>query len=175
MRSGDLDITFCLDPVLEEGYRSFVVCSYAMAWVGSPKLVERDRIYSVAEVGAMPLITFPRGSPPCRMIAPYFQDESVLAAQSSNSNSLPTMIRLTLDGFGVAAIPTIVVQRELASGELVQVQVNKPFPPLDFIAGYHPVPGSLLTERVAELARRTAAEFCAEADPRLAWIKRADQ
>jgi len=170
MKSGELDITFCLDPVLEEGYRSFVVCSYAMSWVGSPKLVERDRVYTVAELGAMPLITFQRGSPPYRMIAPYFQDESVLASQLSNSNSLPTMIRLAIDGFGVAAIPTIVVQRELAAGELVQVQVNKPFPPLPFIASYHPVPGSLLTERVAELARRTAAVFCAEADPSLAWI-----
>ncbi|MBM6581180.1 LysR family transcriptional regulator [Microvirga sp. BT689] len=175
LKSGELDIAFCLDPVLEEGYRSFVVCSYAMAWVGSPKLVERDQLYSVAELGAMPLITFPRGSPPYRMIAPYFQDESVLASQLSNSNSLPTMIRLALDGFGVAAIPTIVVQRELASGELVQVQINKPFPPLTFIASYCPVPGSLLTERVAELARRTAADFCAAANPSLAWIDRGGQ
>lgn len=171
MRSGDLDITFCLDPVLEEGYRSFVLCSYAMSWIGSPKLVDSGRIYTVAELAAMPLITFQRGSPPYRMIAPYFQDESVLASQLSNSNSLPTMIRLAIDGFGVAAVPTIVVQKELASGELVSVRVNKPFPPLNFIASYHPAPGSLLTGRVAELARRTAAEFCTEIDPGLAWVE----
>ncbi|WP_112662273.1 LysR family transcriptional regulator [Microvirga flavescens] len=171
MKSGDLDITFCLDPLLEEGYRSFVVCTYAMSWVGSPKLIDKNRIYSVAELGAMPLITFQRGSPPYRMIAPYFQDESVLASQLSNSNSLPTMIRLAMDGFGVAAVPTAVVQREIALGDLVSVKVNKPFPPLDFIASYHPVPGSLLTERVAELARRTALEFCAEIDPGIAWVE----
>ena len=170
MKSGELDITFCLDPLLEEGYRSFVVCTYAMSWVGSPKMVEKDRIYTVAELGAMPLITFQRGSPPYRMIAPYFQDESVLAGQLSNSNSLPTMIRLAMDGFGVAAVPTIVVQRELALGDLVSVRVNKPFPPLAFVTSYHPVPGSLLTERVAELARQTAAAFCAEIDPGLAWV-----
>ena len=170
MKSGELDITFCLDPILEEGYRSFVVCSYAMSWVGSPKLIDGNRVYSVAELGAMPLITFQRGSPPYRMIAPYFQDESVLASQLSNSNSLPTMIRLAMDGFGIAAVPTIVVQRELASGELVCAQVNKPFPPLDFIASYHPTPGSLLTARVAELARQTVTEFCEEIDPRLVWV-----
>jgi DNA-binding transcriptional LysR family regulator len=169
MRRGELDITFCLEPLLEEGYRSFVVCSYAMSWIGSPKVVNPDRVYTVAELGAMPLITFQRGSPPYRMIAPYFQDESVLAAQLSNSNSLPTMIRLALDGFGVGAIPTIVVQRELASKELVQVQVSKPFPPLSFVACYHPVPGSLLTAKIAEIARRTAAAFCSEVDPALAW------
>ncbi|WP_210495269.1 LysR family transcriptional regulator [Microvirga antarctica] len=171
LKSGDLDISFCLDPVLEEGYRSFVICNYAMSWVGSPRLIDRDRVYSVAELGAMPLITFQRGSPPYRMIAPYFQDESVLASQLSNSNSLPTMIRLAIDGFGVAAIPTINVQRELKSGELVSVQVSKPFPPLAFIASYHPVPGLLLTERVAELARRTALEFCEEIEPGLAWVE----
>ncbi|NIX75020.1 LysR family transcriptional regulator [Microvirga sp. c23x22] len=170
MKNGELDITFCLDPILEEGYRSFVVCSYAMSWVGSPKLVDEDRIYTVAELGTMPLITFQRGSPPYRMIAPYFQDESVLASQLSNSNSLPTMIRLAMDGFGIAAVPTIVVEKELDSGDLASVQVNKPFPPLTFIASYHPVPGSLLTERVAELAKRTAAEFCSETVPGLAWV-----
>lgn len=171
MRNGDIDITFCLDPVLEEGYRSFVVCTYAMSWVGSPRLVESDRVYSVAELAAMPLITFQRGSPPYRMVAPYFQDESVLAAQLSNSNSLTTMIRLAIDGFGLAAIPTIVVQRELESGGLVNAKVAKPFPPLPFVASYHPAPGSHLTERVAEIARRTAVEFCGEGDGSIVWTE----
>ena len=169
MRHGEIDITFCLDPVLEEGYRSFVVCTYAMSWVGSPRLVERDRVYSVAELGAMPLITFQRGSPPDRMIAPYFQDENVLASQLSNSNSLPTMIRLAIDGFGLAPIPTIVVQRELDTGSLISLKVSKPFPALTFVASYHPAPGSHLTERVAEIARRAAAEFCLAAEQSMAW------
>lgn len=168
MRSGTVDIAFCLDPVLEEGFRSFVICTYAMSWVGSPKLVERGRVYSVAELGAMSLITFPRNSPPYRVIAPYFLDESVLASQLSNSNSLPAMIRLAIDGFGVAAVPPIVVGRELQSGELISMEVHKPFPPLPLLATYHA--GSATVERLAELARSTAQEFCAGVDPALAWV-----
>lgn len=167
MHNGTVDLAFCLDPVLEEGYRSFVICTYAMSWVGSPKLVERDRLYSVAELGAMPLITFPRNSPPYRVIAPYFLDESVLASQLSSSNSLPAMIRLAIDGFGIAAVPTLVVQDEIKSGKLISMQVRKPFPPLPFVATYHPRAGHL--EKVAELARQSAHEFCADVDPSLAW------
>lgn len=167
MRNGTVDLAFCLDPVLEEGYRSFVICTYAMSWVGSPKLAQRGRVYSVAELGALPLITFPRNSPPYRMITPYFLDESVLASQLSNCNSLPAMIRLAIDGFGIAAVPTIVVRRELQSGELVSMEVRKPFPPMPIVATYHPKAGHL--ERVAELARQSAQEFCASVDPALAW------
>lgn len=169
MRAGDLDMSFCLDPVLEQGYRSFVICNYAMAWVGSPKLIDRDRVYSVAELGAMPLITFPRSSPPYRMIAPYFQDESVLASQLSNSNSLPTMIRLASEGFGVAAVPAICVQKEIAAGELVATRVAKSLPHLSVIANYRPGPDAAVLERIAEIAKASTAEFLGGVDAALAW------
>jgi DNA-binding transcriptional LysR family regulator len=171
MRSGDLDACFCLDPVLEEGHRSFVVCTYAMSWVGSPRLVEADRVYSVAELAELPLIAYQRNTPPYRMIAPYFQDESVLAAGMSNSNSLPTMIRLAVDGFGIAAIPTIVVAREVARGELVGLTVDKPFPPLPFVATFHPRPGTgpAFVAQVAEITRQVAAAYCAGVADDLAW------
>ena len=173
LKSGELDIAFCLDPVLEEGYRSFVVCSYAMAWVGSPKLVARDQLLFSRGTRSHAAHHVPT------WLAAVSDDRALFPRRECSCfpvvdfNSLPTMIRLALDGFGVAAIPTIVVQRELASGELVQVQINKPFPPLTFIASYCPVPGSLSTEKVAELARRTATNFCAEANPSLAWSREA--
>lgn len=169
MRQGDLEIAFCMEPVVEEGFRNFVVCNYAMAWIGSPAMVDPARVYSINELAGMPLITFQRNSPPYRMIAPYFQDESVLAAQLSTSNSLPTMIRLAIDGFGVAAVPPVVIPRELAEGKLVLLKVSKPFPPLGFVASYNTLMGPELTEHLAGEARAAAAEFCAGVDPALAW------
>ncbi|MBS7695886.1 MULTISPECIES: LysR family transcriptional regulator [unclassified Chelatococcus] len=169
MRDGEIDLNFCLDPVLEEGYRSFVVCTYSMSWVASPKLAQPGRVYSVAELGAMPLITFQRHTPPYRTIAPYFQDESVLASQLSFSNSLPAMIRLAIDGFGVAAVPTLCVARDIEAGLLVDMDVVKPLPPMQFIANYHPAPGSVLIERVVSLAKETVSEFCSSIDPTKAW------
>ncbi len=169
MRQGDLDMAVCMEPVLEEGYRNFVVCTYAMSWVGSPSKIDPARVYTTADLAAMPLITFQRNSPPYRMIAPYFQDESVLASQLNTSNSLPTMIRLAIDGFGIAAIPTVVIQREIAEGQLAVLRVSKPFPPLSFIASYHTGPGTTL-EPVIELARQAVTSFCGEVDPALAWV-----
>ncbi|CAH1654646.1 DNA-binding transcriptional LysR family regulator [Hyphomicrobiales bacterium] len=170
MRDGEIDLNFCLDPVLEEGYRSFVVCTYSLSWVASPKLAEAGRVYSVAELGAMPLITFQRHTPPYRAIAPYFQDESVLASQLSFSNSLTTMIRLTIDGFGVAAVPTLCVAKDIEAGLLIDMNVAKPLPPMQFIANYHPAPGAVLMERVVSLAKESASDFCASIDPAKAWV-----
>ena len=161
LREDALDVAFSMEPVLDDGFRNFVLCSYAMAWVASPAHFDVTRRYDLSELAELPIITFPRNSPPYRMIAPYFQDESVLARQLSTSNSLPTMIRLAMDGFGVAAVPPVVVRRELAEGQLAVLGVTKAFPPLPFIASYHSAPNTVLVERVVALARQTADAYCA--------------
>lgn len=169
LRHDALQIAICMEPVVEDGFSNFVVCNYAMAWVASPRRFDVERTFEVSELGRLPIISFPPSSPPFRMIAPYFQDESVLASQLSISNSLPTMVRLAVDGIGVAAVPPVVIPRELAAGELAILKVRKPFPPLSFICSYRSSPRAAMLDRVVEMTRRAATDFCALSDPALAW------
>ena len=87
-----------------------------MIWAGSPKIVDPERIYSVDDLAHMPIITFPKNTPPYRQIAPYFQDEQVLASTLVSSNSMFAIINMCIDGFGVAAIPSVVIEREARRG-----------------------------------------------------------
>jgi hypothetical protein len=68
------------------------------------------------------------------------------------------MIRLVADGFGVAALPPAIIQRELREGTLEVLDVSAEFPSLPLVATCraqsHP-----LAARIADLARQAAGEF----------------
>lgn len=169
MSDGDLDMVFSLDPVLGDGFRSFIACYFEMSWVGSSGFIDTDRTYSVDELAEMPIITFPADTPPHRMVTPYFQNENQLASSLTTSNSLYAMINLVIDRFGVAPIPTVVVRRELESNLLHRIKVTKPFPPMPIVASYRPNSNRGLMSLIVQQTRETIQDFCQQVDKTMAW------
>lgn len=170
LSKGELDIIFAVDPAIGDSFRSFSSCVLQMTWAGSPRIIDPDRIYSVDDLAQMPIITFAKDTPPYRMIAPYFQDEQVLASKLTSSNSLYAIINLLIDGFGVGAIPTVTIKRELKMGLLHPIRVSKRFPAMPIIASYQADSQVELMRRVIDQARQSAAQFCATVDPSMAWV-----
>ncbi len=170
LSNGELDVIFAVDPAIGDSFRSFSACVLQMAWAGSPRIIDPDRIYSVDDLAQMPIITFPKDTPPYRMIAPYFQDEQVLADKLTSSNSLYSIINLLIDGFGVGAIPTVTIKRELKMGLLHPIRVSKRFPAMPIIGSYQADTQVELMRLVVEQARQSAAQFCATVDPSMAWV-----
>lgn len=170
LNNGELDVIFAVDPAIGDNFRSFSACVLQMTWAGSARIIDPDRIYSVDDLAQMPIITFPKGTPPYRMIAPYFQDEQVLASKLTSSNSLYSIINLLIDGFGVGAIPTVTIKRELKMGLLHPIRVSKRFPAMPIIGSYQANSQVELIQMVVDQARRSAAEFCATVDPSMAWV-----
>lgn len=170
MNKGEFDLIFAVDPAVGDGFRSFTSCIWQMIWAGSPKLTDQDRIYSVDDLAQMPIITFTKNTPPYRQIAPYFQDERVLASTMTSSNSLFAIINMCIDGFGVAAIPSVVIQRELQTGLLVPIQVSKRFPPLPIIATYQSTTEQETILKVVAQAQECARRFCSGVSPSTAWL-----
>lgn len=170
LNRGDLDVIFAVDPAIGDNFRSFSSCVLQMTWAGSPRIIDPDRVYSVDDLAQLPIITFPKDTPPYRMIAPYFQDEQVLAGKLTSSNSLYSIINLLIDGFGVGAIPTVTIRRELKMGLLHPIRVAKRFPAMPIIATYQAIAEEELIRRVVEQARQSAAFYCAAVDPSMAWV-----
>ncbi|MDF1775475.1 MAG: LysR family transcriptional regulator [Rhizobiaceae bacterium] len=169
MARGEFDLVFGLDPAIGDGFRSFNVCVWQMIWAGSPKLIDKDRTYSVDELASMPIITFPKDTPPYRQIAPYFQNERILASKLTSSNSLFAIINLLIDGFGVSAIPSVTIQRELDRGLLHPMKIVKPFPPMPIIGTYQSTTHQDIINMVAEQARTCANMFCENTANGAAW------
>lgn len=171
LKKGFFDIIFAIHPVADEGFRSFSACVLQMTWVGSPRLVNPDRTYTPQDLAGMPIITFPKDTPPYQMVAPYFHDEQVLASKLTSCNSLYAIVSLLLDSFGVAALPSVALRRELANGRLVSMNVTKHFPSMPVIASYQALTHQQFMRAVADESRRAAALFCAAAKPGTAWIE----
>ena len=171
LKKGHFDIIFAIQPVVDEGFRSFSACVLQMIWVGSPRLINPDRAYTPHDLAGMPIITFPRDTPPYQMVAPYFHDEQVLASKLTSCNSLYAIVSLLLDSYGVAALPTVALRRELASGRLVSMKVTKHFPSMPVIASYQSLTHQQFMRTVADESRRAAVHFCAAAKPGTAWVE----
>ena len=170
MNKGEFDVIFALDPAIGDNFRSFTSCVLQMTWAGSPKIINPDRTYSVVALADLPIISFPKNSPPYQMIAPYFHDEQALASKLTSCNSLYAIINLIIDGFGVGAIPSVTIKRELKMGLLHPIRVTKHFPAMPIIGTYQAISERDLIRRVVEQAHVSAALYCATVDPSMAWV-----
>jgi DNA-binding transcriptional LysR family regulator len=159
MISGEFDLIFAVDPLVGEGFQSFMSCIMEMVWTGSDKVIDPKRLYTVDELAQLPIVTFPKGTPPFRQIAPYFHDERVLASKLVSSNSLFAIINLLIDGFGVGAIPAVTITREIDAGLLHPIRVAKPFPPLPIVGTYQTTVNRDLVRLVVEQSQASAAHY----------------
>lgn len=171
LKSGRFDVVFAIQPLVDENFRSFSPCVVQMVWAGSPRLIDPDKKYTPRDLSRLPIISFPKASPPFLMIAPYFHDEQVLASKLTTCNSLYAIVSLMLDGFGVAALPAVTIRRELKSGQLHMLNVTKHFPSMPIVASYQALTHQDTIRAVIETSRFVASTFCARAEPGTAWVE----
>jgi DNA-binding transcriptional LysR family regulator len=169
--AGDLHLVVAIEAVRGEHLASQALCSYAMGWVAHPRLVRGRKVYAPEELAALPLITYPRRSPPERLIEAYFDGVDLSGARMSASNSMSTMIRLAADGLGLAAVPPICVLDEMRAGGLCAVRVAKPFPDLSFVASFRASPRNRAVDAVLAGCRAAAQAFLRERDRAGRWSR----
>ena len=72
------------------------------------------------------------------------------------SSSLSACLQMTLDGLGIAPLPRTLVEKPLATGELVEIPYEWKPSALIFTASFAHTPASFLLKRSAELAMERA-------------------
>ncbi len=169
LRTGEIDLALAMGPLVDEGFENIELCTYACRWIASPKLKLSGKPVGIEELARYPILSFPTGSQPYAAISRYFQQFEQRDVTLYPVNSLAMIIRMTIDGIGVATIPPVVALRELARGDLEVFESQQPTPPMRFHAVYRDVPTERIPASVAELAREVAHEYCQASDPDLAW------
>lgn len=159
LKNGEIDIALIMGPVELEGMTNLELCSFPMAWVANPRRFTFEPSVDVTELIDYPIISYPRGSKPYRMIEAYFAGESETRLKLNCSNSLSTLIRLVTDGFGIAAIPPTILPRELEDGVLKIIPVRQTFPPLLCHACYFTAARPAAAGIIAEMAIEEAGRF----------------
>jgi len=103
------------------------------------RFAQGDRA-SIDEVAAEPIILFDRGSSYYGLINGYFRQASVVPNVAMELDSLEATKRMVEEGLGIALVPAVTIERELASGILRQIDIADAPPlrrPISFIYRKH--------------------------------------
>jgi DNA-binding transcriptional LysR family regulator len=163
-----IDLALLMGPIEGPGVVTVDLCTFACAWVASPKLRIPAGPIEMSDLVNYPILSFPRNSRPYRAMLGCFQsfpkeDLRIYTA------FLAVLIRLASDGLGVATLPVATIAREIADGTLIRLDVRQPPPSLSCHAVYQDSISQPQRGLLAELARDTADEYCRTINPLLAW------
>lgn len=151
-----LDIALMLGPISEPRMKNVALSSYPLAWVASPALDLGAEPVALATLARWPIITYPRNTRPFMAVREMMTRSDFPPLRMYGNSSLSTIVRMTLDGIGVSAIPPAVIRRELAEKRLRVLRAEQNLPDLNFHACYPVKPDSYLAEAVTEIAREVA-------------------
>ncbi|MCS4504281.1 HTH-type transcriptional activator CmpR [wastewater metagenome] len=153
----DLDIAFLMGPVNQPDITSRTLSRYPLEWVASPALALPDEPVSLEELARWPIITYPRLSQP-HLALQRLLGQAGARMRIHASSSLATIIRMTVDGIGVSALPPEIIAAEIERGALRRFRAEVQPPPLLFHVCHANTPEFTVARAVADLAVRIAAD-----------------
>ena len=154
----DLDLALLLGPVGDPNIHSRTLCAFPLAFVASPRLKLPNRPMTLEQIAKFPIVTFSRNTQPYIVLREMFA-RAGLPVTVHASASLATVVRMALDGIGMAVIPPAILDNVAAPGKLRQVKTTVKLPSLNFVVSWPSSPDSFAAEKVAEIAVRVADKY----------------
>jgi DNA-binding transcriptional LysR family regulator len=152
-----VDLGLLMGPVESPGLTNIELCTFGCVWVANSRLaaaLDAD-VIEVADLARFSILSFPSGSKPHQALVDYFRDADPDALRIHTA-FLPALIRLASRGLGVAALPAVAVQREIAEGTLTVLNVNSKPPSLTCHAVFQDSNDQPLRGLIAAMARNSA-------------------
>ncbi|HWK01276.1 MAG TPA: LysR family transcriptional regulator [Xanthobacteraceae bacterium] len=155
LRSKDLDLALLLGPVGDYDLESKPLCSYPIGFVAGSKIRFRKNTVPVEEIAAHPLITFSRNTQPYIALR-RLCEQMGLHAKIHASASLATVVRMALDGIGIAVMPPAIIKTISAPGRLREIKCSAKMPPFDYFVSWPVTADGFAVRKVAALALEVA-------------------
>lgn len=157
MPTADIDLAFLSNaPPKMQISRLFTV-NYEVRWIAHPDLVPMGKGLTTQDLLHLPVVHYPRTSP-------LFPLTSELASEASanqhSSNSLGTLIWMLKQGLGIAAIPAISVEEELAAGTLRVIETDTVPRVLKVRCAYANMARKERVAQFLDIAYDSARSFC---------------
>lgn len=140
---GTLDIVIAAMPAAGAGVRSLALPTMEMAFVGHVEQHRRRR-WTIAQLAALELITFQRGSQPHVALLDLLNQAGVEPLRIHTVSSISAMSQLVEDGLGVATLPTLVLNRLRRRMPLKALACDTPMPALPTHLSWRMDPNSLV-------------------------------
>jgi DNA-binding transcriptional LysR family regulator len=149
VRRGALDLVFAALPASMDGLRNRALTPMDMVFVGNPKQ-QRRRMYRLADLGELDILTFQRGSQPHVALLDMFRQRQLEPRRVHTISSISAMTQLVEGGFGVATLPLAAAQRLVQHRELKLLKSDVALQPLPVFASYRADPTSAAVETVVK-------------------------
>ena len=161
---GQLDLVFQTDLLRADGVRNVQLASSPLSWVVA-RAGAQDRSYaSLADLCQERLLTFSRHSRPHQDMLNFLHQHAIAAPRVSCINSVAAIIKLVADGFGIGALPPVLVSRELQSGAMIALPIEAA-PGFSVYASWRAGAGLELNEAVVNLSQAVVAEYQRSVSP----------
>jgi DNA-binding transcriptional LysR family regulator len=151
----DLNLALLLGPLASPDVSSRPLCTFPLAFVASDKIKLPNKMTAIETIAKFPIVTFSRNTQPYIALRDLF-DRAGLRATIHASASLATVVRMALDGLGIAVIPPAILANIAAPGRLRMIKTKTLLPKLNFVVGWPSAPDSLAAQKVAEIAIQAA-------------------
>jgi DNA-binding transcriptional LysR family regulator len=151
----EIELAFLIGPLAAATVRNERLDRYRLAFLASPDL----GLSSDADLDTLanhPIFTFARGTSPYEQLRTLFRNPDLPPVRLNASSSLATVVRLAVDGLGVAVIPPAIADDQIGAGALVEVATAIKLPELSFAASWLATPDAAPLAKVARLAARIA-------------------
>ncbi|MEN8503563.1 MULTISPECIES: LysR family transcriptional regulator [Paraburkholderia] len=155
---GSIDVALLMGPISASSAENLPLCSYPINWVVSRNFPLPDKP-TLADIAKYPIVTFARSTRPYWQLKDLFEKAHLPNVRIFANSSLSSIVRMTLDDIGVAAVPKHVVEEQLAAGRLRLLDTEHEMPIMSFTASYFRRPDMPLNPIVAELAQKIARDF----------------
>jgi DNA-binding transcriptional LysR family regulator len=148
-----LDIAFLNGPVSDLSVTSLPLGSVSLVWVAAPQLASALPSHPKAsDLARFPILTHAKNTRPYAEVADYLKRNSDRLSRPVASSNLAAYLNMTLDGLGIATLPSQLVDRYLVTGELVALDCDWVPTPMSFTASYMTLPAQPIVEATARLA-----------------------
>ncbi|PMY67231.1 MULTISPECIES: LysR family transcriptional regulator [Pseudomonas] len=157
LQKGFLDLVLQTDLLRQESIRSLELASHPMGWIVASHSIYNREYANLAELARERIITYSKNSLPHQEVLSLMQANGVSAPRLNCVNSVSAITRLLRDGFGIGALPPVLVSEELARGELTLLAIDQRPPNLQVVVSWRV--GVELVEEVVVLCQQVLERY----------------
>lgn len=154
-----IDFAIIINPINLNGFTNIDLGRYSCVWVANPKLGLAGKPLKLADIVDHRILTFAKESVPYQWLLHHFEKDGFTHPAISNFNSLAGLLKLTIEGLGVTALPKKVLEEYLDDGRLEILDITPVFHPFSCYAIYPDYSDSPLVSIITELAVDVASNY----------------
>ena len=167
---GNLDLVLQTDSIVGPMVQNLPLCDLPLRWVAATSLGLHNEALTLADLAAFPILSFSRNSGPHKFIERLYNHHVGQPVRVNCMTSASALVRLVVDGFGVALLPPAIIARELQESSVQLLKVDVEMPALPLISSFRTSPENPLFEQIALLAQASAQTFARSVPNEIAQV-----